>query len=91
MPGSAQTCCVLLLALLGSSAAAPWNVGDIFATSFGRLHVIDAASLVGLALCCLCNYTAYWASLAHGHAAKQPVQSRKLCTSIQLQPLLYVS
>lgn len=63
MPGSFQTCCVLLLALLSSAAAAPWTVGDIFATAFGRLHVIDATTLVSWRLISVQCLSSCWASL----------------------------
>jgi hypothetical protein len=38
---------LVLLALVSSAAATPWDVGDIFATTYGRLHVIDGKTLVG--------------------------------------------
>jgi hypothetical protein len=37
---------LLLLAVISSTAAAPWELGDTFATTHGRLDVIDSRTLV---------------------------------------------
>lgn len=37
---------LLLLAVISSTAAAPWELGDTFATTNGRLNVIDSRTLV---------------------------------------------
>jgi hypothetical protein len=37
---------LLLLSAISSAAAAPWELGDIFATTHGRLNVIDSRTLV---------------------------------------------
>lgn len=54
MPGSRTRCCWCLIlfsltACSSSVAGSPWNVGDIFATAYGRVHVIDGRKLVRLA------------------------------------------
>jgi hypothetical protein len=37
---------LLLLAVVSSTAAQPWELGDTFATTTGRLNVIDSKTLV---------------------------------------------